>query len=112
MYAMRLLSVNDINQYMTAIFRYQCLHFNTPNVFNNFFQKNNTLHGHDTRQTDDLHVPYARLDIRKFCFKIHGANTWNNIPILIKQSPSLDVFKQRLRHHLIESKSVVHSPVN
>ena len=112
MFAMRLLSVNGINQYMTAILMYQCLHCNTPNVFNNFFQKNNTLHGHDTRQADHLHVPYARLDIRKFCFKIHGANTWNNIPIIIKQSPSLDVFKQRLRHHLIESKSVVHSPVN
>ena len=94
MFAMRLSSVNDINQYMTAILMYQCLNCITPQVFNDFFQKNNTLHDHDTRQSNDLHVPYARLNVWKFCFKIHGASTWNNIPILIKQSQSLDVFKK------------------
>ena len=112
MFAMRLLSVNDINQYMTAIFMYQCLNCITPQVFNDFFQKNNTLHDHDTRQSNDLHVPYARLTVRKFCFKIHGASTWNNIPILIKQSQSLDVFKKQLRHHLIGSKSIAHPAMN
>ena len=112
MFAMRLLYVNDINQYMTAIFMYQCLNCITPQVFNDFFQKNNTLHDHDTRQSNDLHVPYARLNVRKFCFKIHGASTWNNIPILIKQSQSLDVFKKQLRHHLIGSKSIAHPAMN
>ena len=66
MFAMRLLSVNDINQYMTAIFMYQCLNCNTAQVFNDFFQKNNILHDHDTRQANDLHVPNARLNVRKF----------------------------------------------
>ena len=32
MFAMRLLSVNDINHYMTAIFMYQCLNCNTLNI--------------------------------------------------------------------------------
>ena len=94
MFAMRLLSVNDIKHYMTGIFMYQCLNCNTPQVFKDFFQENDILHGHDTRQSNDLHVPYARLNVRKFCFKIHGANTWNNIPILIKQWQSLDVKKK------------------
>ena len=112
MFAMRLLSVNDINQYMTAIFMYQYLNCITPQVFNDSFQKNNTLHDHDTRQSNYLHVPYARLNVRKFCFKIHGASTWNNIPILIKQSQSLDVLKKQLRHHLIGSKSIAHPAMN
>ena len=86
---------------------YQCINDNIPEVFDNFFQRNNSVHGHNTRQADDLQVPYARLDIRKSCLKVHGANLWNNIPILVKQSASLDIFKQQLRNYLIESKSVV-----
>ena len=80
---------------------------NIPEVFDNFFQMNNSVHGHNTRQADDLYVPYARLDIRKSCPKVHGVNLWNNIPIPVKQSPSLDVFKQQLRDYLIESRPVV-----
>ena len=112
MFARRILSVTDINLYMSGIFMYQCLYCSIPRVFDDFFQRNNDVHGHNTRQANDLHVPYARLDIRKFYFKVHGANIWNNTPILTRQSPSLDVFKQRLRHHLIESKSIVHPAVN
>ena len=106
MFAMRLLSLNDINQYMTAIFMYQCLNCNTPQVFNDFFQKNNILHGHDTRQSNDLHGPYARLNVRKCCFKIHGASTWSNIPILIKQSQSLDVFKNNCSIILLDQSQL------
>ena len=112
MFARRILSVTDINLYMSGIFMYQCLYCSIPRLFDDFFQRNNDVHGHNTRQANDLHVPYARLDIRKFCFKVHGANIWNSTSILIRQSPSLDVFKQRLRPHLIESKSIVHPAVN
>ena len=110
MFARRILSVTDINLYMSSIFMYQCLNCSIPKVFDDFFQRNNDVHGHNTRQANDLHVPCARLDIRKFCFKVHGANIWNNTPILIRQSPSVDVFKQRQWHHLIESKSIAHPP--
>ena len=112
MFARRILSVTDINLYMSGIFMYQCLYCSIPKVFDDSFQRNNDVHGHNTRQANDLHVPYARLDIRKFCFKVNGAKIWNSTPILIRQLPSLDVFKQRLGHHLIESKSIVHPAVN
>ena len=107
MFARRILSVNDINNYMTGIFMYQCINGNIPEVFDNFFQRNNSVHGHNTRQADDLHVPYARWHIRKSCLKVHGDNLWNNVSLLVKQSPSLAIFKQRLRNYLIDSKSVV-----
>ena len=76
-----------------------------PPKYLTFFLRNNDVHGHDTRHANDLHVPYARLDIWKTFIKIHGANTWNDIPISIKQSPSLEVFKRQLRNYLTESKS-------
>ena len=106
MFASRMLSVNDINNYMTGIFMYQCINGNTPEVFDICF-KGTMMCIVMTRNANDLHVPYARLDIRKTCIKVHGANTWNDIPIPIKQSPSLDVFKRQLRNYLIESKSAI-----
>ena len=112
MFAGRILSVTDLNLYMSGVFMYQCLNCSIPKVFDDFFQRNNDVHGHNTRQANNLHVPYARLDIRKFCFKLHGAKFWNDTPILIRQSPSLDVFKLWLRHHLSESKSIVHPAAN
>ena len=43
---------------------YQYINDNISEVFDNFFQSNRSVHGHNTRQADDLHVPYARLHIR------------------------------------------------
>ena len=63
---------------MTGIFMYQCINGNTPKVFDNFSQRNNTVqvHGHNTRQADDdLCVPYARLDILKTCLKVDSVST-------------------------------------
>ena len=48
MFASRILSVNDINNNMTGIFMYQCINGNTPEVCDNFFQRNNDVHSHDT----------------------------------------------------------------
>ena len=43
MAANNLLSIADINVYMTCIFVYQCLHDNIPN-FHNFYVYNSDIH--------------------------------------------------------------------
>ena len=73
--ANRLTSLSNINMYMTCIFVYQCLNGSVPDIFNDFYTSNWNIHGRDTRQASDLHVPYWRLDIRQNSMKIHGANT-------------------------------------
>lgn len=104
MYASKMLTIEDINVYITGIYMYQCLKLHCPTVFNNFFIKNSRIHDHNTRQSIDIRVPYAKLNIRKSSIRIHGANTWNNIPESIKQAPSLNVFKLQLRTFLIDSR--------
>ena len=79
MYANKMLSVTNINMYLTGIFMYQCVNKETPELFLNFFCTNSDFHDHDTRHAADLYVPYGRLDIRKFSIIIHGANVWNSI---------------------------------
>ena len=74
------------------------------NIFG-FFVKNRdrNVHQHNIRNADELCIPYARLDVRKFSLKISGAKLWNVLPNYMKVSSSLDMFKQNLRKHLIDN---------
>ena len=100
--ANRLLNVNGINDYVIGIFMYNYLHGDTPNVFTDYFICNRDIHHHETRGSDDLNVPYGRLDIRKFSLKISGAKLWNSLPGYVKESNSLVSFKKQLKNYLID----------
>ena len=103
-FANKLLNVYDINNYTIGIFIYRCMHESLPDLFDNFFMTNRDFHGRELRDADDLYTPYARLDIRRFTIRIHGAKLWNNLPAQIRNSDSIHIFKRRLRSHIIESK--------
>ena len=104
-YANKLLNVCDINSYTIGIFMYQFVNGNLPDIFNGFFVRNRdrNVHQYNVRNADELYVPYARLDVRKFSLKIFGAKLWNLLPTYIKESSSLDMFKQNLRKHLTDN---------
>ena len=81
---------------------YQIVTENLPDIFNGFFVRNRDInvHQYNVRNADELYVPYARLDVRKFSLKISGAKLWNVLPTNIKKSRSIDMFKQNLRNNL------------
>ena len=82
---------------------HQCIHKKAPEMFLNLFHTNSNFRDHDTRHSEDLRVPYGRIDVIKFSIKIHGANLWNSIPDQIKNAESINMFKQQFRNYLIES---------
>ena len=102
-YANRMLTVFDINAYMSGVFMHKCLQEPTTDIFRCYYQTNRDVHGRDTRNAA-LNVPFARLDIRKLNMRIHGAVIWNALPPFVCNSASLILFKQRLRNYFIESK--------
>ena len=68
-----LLSVTEINSYMVGIFMYNYINGILPTTFSEYFERNRNIHQCNTRQADDLRVPFARLNVRKFSIKMHGA---------------------------------------
>ena len=66
--------MSDINMYMTCIF----MHGYSPDIIHDFHVSKRNMHGCDTRQARDLQVPYGRLDIKRNCMKLHGANMCNS----------------------------------
>ena len=100
------MSLSNINIYMTCIFVYQCLDGCVPDIFIDFYTRKRNVHGRDTGQASDLHVPHGRFDIRQNSMKINGANMWDLIPENIKISESMIVFKQRLRNFLLDRGNI------
>ena len=68
---------------------------------------------YSVHNADELYVPHACLDIRKFSLKISGAKLWNVLPNYIKESSSVDVFKKNLLTCVVTKKeSIVESELN
>ena len=61
------------------------------------------MHSHNVRNADELYVPNARLDVRKFSLKIAGGKLWNVLPNYMKELSSIDILKQNLRNCLIDN---------
>ena len=96
MLANRLLSLQDINLYVIGIFIYNYVTQTLPHIFENYFQQNKDVHEINTRQANDFHVTFSRLQVRKFSIKIHGSEVWNSFPTYIKISISVMDFKKKL----------------
>ena len=68
-----------------------------PHIFKKYFQQNKDVHELNTRQANDFHVPFSRLQVRSFSIKIHRSQVWNSFPTHIKISTSVMDFKKKLR---------------
>ena len=67
------------------MYEYMC--GDAPSSLYDFFQTNSDVHFHATRYANHINVPYGRLDIMIFRFKISGANLWNSLPDMLKKNP-------------------------
>ena len=101
-FANKILNVCDISDYIIGTFMYEYLYGNIPDIFISYFQRNADAHDHNLRNANDLHVPYGRLDTRKFSIKIAVATLWNSLPLFLKNSQSVNIIKDNLRPYLTE----------
>ena len=71
---------------------------------NGFFERNRDVHHHNTRQTNNFHLPRIRTDFGKFSFMYQGASIWNEI---LKSGISMEsyyTFSKNLRTALVNDK--------
>ena len=73
-----------------------------PTTFSEYSERNRNVHQCNARQADYLRVPFARLNVRKFSTKIHGAQVWNFLPQYVKSATSINDFKNKLRNFLTD----------
>ena len=92
--ANQILNVQDINVYTVGIFMYNTISSDVPTMFTSFFQQNTNFHTHNTRNSNDLHKPRCRINIRKFSIRNNGVEVWNALPMCIRESQSIMIFKR------------------
>ena len=97
---LRRLTIFDIYKLQLATFMYSNIHGLSRNIFQDPFQTNFHFHSVTTRSSSNIHIPFARTNIRKNTLSIAGPSLWNTIPVYIKSSLSLLSFKLSFKNWL------------
>ena len=71
-----------------------------PEVFENYFELNRTVHTHGTRSSDDVHIFRVNSALGQRCIKYKAATLWNKLPHEIKELRSVHLFKSRFKSHI------------
>ena len=96
-----ILTIESINIFQVACFIFDFFQNNLPEVFHRYFISNYEIHNYNTRSAHNLHAPIVRTDIRKFSIKYRGPIIWNSLPPQIKVLSNKQIFKTKLKQHLI-----------
>ena len=80
-----------------CILVYKCLNNLAPPYFCDYFIRNNCIHSHNTRNSNDLHLPAPKLSLGKNTFRYSGSILFNKLPRTLKGAPSLPNFKNLLK---------------
>ena len=97
----KVLKFESLYDYFSGILMYKSYHRTLPSFYNDFFAYNNFNHSYNTRYGNDYQLPKRRSTRLSFSVQTYGPPIWNNLPINIKDSKSLDTFKRNLKKHLI-----------
>ena len=99
-----ILSVNNKYKFQLLLHIYKIEHNLIQNKYSlGLFTKNSSIHTHNTRHRDNLHIPKCYTSLRQRTIIFQGPKLWNLLPIDIKSSPSLNVFKRKLMKFLLHS---------
>jgi len=98
------LSIHDMHSLQTAqlIFQYFRHHHLLPKCISALFKKNSDIHSLNTRSQNNLclHIPFAKINVRKFSTKIFAPQLWNKIPLDLRKIQSYSLFTKQYKIHL------------
>ena len=94
-------NIEQIRIKQTSEFMFKYMHNLLPGAFTDFFSLTSQSNPYNVRTSSNYRGIATRTNTRKFSIKSAGPRTWNNLPVAIRVSPSISIFKKKLRHHLL-----------
>lgn len=87
----------DRVQYQKALMMYKIFHDLAPEYLHGLFQHTTAIHERNLRSTSEnlLYVPKPNLECFRNSLSYSGSKLWNSIPENVKQSRSIQQFKQQ-----------------
>ena len=95
------LMVKDLHKQNVAKFVYQHQNLGLPDVFVNFYENNQSIHDHNTRQANNIHIGPRRTEQGKKMMSYTGAKIWNDLPEYVKNSQTITTFKKHLKKTIV-----------
>ena len=95
------LSVSSLIDYDRAIMIYKITNDLCPDSLKGRFSTRSQLSNYRLRNSLDIDVPRQNLEFSKRSFYYSAAKVWNEIPLNIRQSPTIYTFKKKLKDFLL-----------
>jgi hypothetical protein len=99
---LHLLNVYETYNFQVATYMYKIKNNLIPlqDHHTHIFETGSSIHDYNTRHKDDLRKPKCRTAIRQNMLCFQGPRIWNLLPDFTKFSPSVLVFKKRIKNLL------------
>ena len=102
-----LLNIYQINDFLIRSFSFSLNSKVLPSYFSDFCIGNAQVHGYNTREKGHLHKIFSRTNYGKYSTKNKVVDIWNRIPLSIKCSASVKIFKRKLNFFLLSHVVIV-----
>ena len=103
---LQVLKFSDIIFLHVVSFVFECVHNLAPTYFRNYFTSIQSIHDIGTRQSLKGDLFALRCNTTQYGLRsIHysGVRLWNSLPCEIQDSPSLPVFRKKIKSHILEN---------
>ena len=87
-----ILKIPDIHKYLLGIYMFK-------NKMNNNLPR--SLHDYYTRGFNNIPIAFQRLTLTQHSINYEASQVWNNLPLDIRNSTSLHIFKKSLKQYLV-----------
>ena len=100
------LKLRDLHDFNICCIVHKFIHFPhlLPEGINNIFFRNDQIHHYDTRHKKDLHPIKTKTTLYgEQTVSFQGRNCRNKLPSDIKEIKSINLFKKKLKQHMINN---------
>ena len=97
-----ILLVGDIYKLYLVKFVFKHQHGLLPEVFDDYFITNDTIHRHFTRQTTQLHKTQHKNMYGGKMVKRRGIQYWNELPITLRNAACIKTFTTHVKQYIIK----------
>ena len=101
---LRWMQVKDHLFYRDALLTFKCMNSLALTNLSSRFIKRGTISRRSARNANKLDIPRYKTATGQRRFLYRAVTIWNNLPSDIKLSPSMNIFRCKLKNHVLMSR--------
>lgn len=99
---LNILMIKDLRDSCLVEIVHKSIHKTNENISSNInFQQNHQVHIHNTRQTNNLHVPKFKTNMGRKTIENTATRLWNDLPTEIRQIEKHHLFKKQVKKYYL-----------